>query len=187
MGVHSWSIFPMQDHPPEPEHPRLAGHHFPENKRGPRTMIWQPYSCHSGSWLVYAWQKLEVSTFQQNKRVVFHTSYLTVLHCHPLSVSDAVVLTLVFTIGLAETAPAGWSQSERFLFALFCLFWAGCIFTIYCYWYGFPLQPQSPPPVTCVCVLLRQELLSLGLCFSILTIAVQAQSSGHALTITPPI
>jgi hypothetical protein len=33
---------------------------------------------------------------------VFHTSYLTVMHCHPLSV--AVVLTLVFAIGLAETA-----------------------------------------------------------------------------------
>jgi hypothetical protein len=28
------------------------------------------------------------------------------MHCHPLSVSAAVVLTLVFTIGLAETAPA---------------------------------------------------------------------------------
>jgi hypothetical protein len=26
------------------------------------------------------------------------------MHCHPLSVSAAVVLTLVFTIGLAETA-----------------------------------------------------------------------------------
>jgi hypothetical protein len=35
----------------------------------------------------------------------FHTSYLTVMHCHPLSISAAVVLTLVFTIGLAETAP----------------------------------------------------------------------------------
>jgi hypothetical protein len=27
------------------------------------------------------------------------------MHCHPLSVSAAVVLTLVFAIGLAETAP----------------------------------------------------------------------------------
>jgi hypothetical protein len=36
---------------------------------------------------------------------VFHTSYFTVMHCHPFSVSAAVVLTLVFTIGLAETAP----------------------------------------------------------------------------------
>jgi hypothetical protein len=35
---------------------------------------------------------------------VFHPSYLTVMHGHPLSVSDAVVLMLVFTIGLAETA-----------------------------------------------------------------------------------
>jgi hypothetical protein len=36
---------------------------------------------------------------------VFHTSYLSVMHCHFLSVSAAVVLTLVFTIGLAETTP----------------------------------------------------------------------------------
>jgi hypothetical protein len=35
---------------------------------------------------------------------VFHPSSLTVMHCHHLSVSAAVVLTLVFTIGLAETA-----------------------------------------------------------------------------------
>jgi hypothetical protein len=27
------------------------------------------------------------------------------MHCHPLSVSAAVVLTLVFGIGLAETPP----------------------------------------------------------------------------------
>jgi hypothetical protein len=27
------------------------------------------------------------------------------MHCHPLSVSAAVVLTLVFPIGLAETTP----------------------------------------------------------------------------------
>jgi hypothetical protein len=36
---------------------------------------------------------------------VFHTSYFTVMHCHPLSESVAVVLTLVFPVGLAETAP----------------------------------------------------------------------------------
>jgi hypothetical protein len=36
---------------------------------------------------------------------VFHPSYLTVMHCQPLSVSAAVVLTIVFAIGLAETAP----------------------------------------------------------------------------------
>jgi hypothetical protein len=30
------------------------------------------------------------------------------MYCHSLSVSVAVVLTLVFAIGLAETAPTNW-------------------------------------------------------------------------------
>jgi hypothetical protein len=90
----------------------------------------------TGSWLVYTWQKLEESTLQQDKWVVFHPSYLTVMHCHLLSVSAVVVLTLVFTIDLAETTLADWSHIERFSFALFYLFWAGCIITIYCYWSG---------------------------------------------------
>jgi hypothetical protein len=68
--------------------------------------------------------ELEKSTLQQDKRTVFHTSYFTVMHCHPLSVSVAVILTLVFTIGLAETAPADWIHGERLLLALFYLFWA---------------------------------------------------------------
>jgi hypothetical protein len=38
----------------------------------------------------------------------FHTSYLTAMHFHPLSVSVAVVLTLVFTTGLVETTPTDW-------------------------------------------------------------------------------
>jgi hypothetical protein len=54
------------------------------------------------------------------------------MHCHPLSVSVAVVLTLVFTIGLKETATTNWTHSERFLLTLFYLFWAGCIITVYC-------------------------------------------------------
>jgi hypothetical protein len=53
---------------------------------------------------------------------VFHPSYLIVMHFHPLSVSAAVALSLVFTIGLAETVPIDWSHGERFLFALFYLF-----------------------------------------------------------------
>jgi hypothetical protein len=40
-----------------------------------------------------------------------------------LFVSVAVILTTIFAIGLAETIPADWTQSERFLFALFYLFW----------------------------------------------------------------
>jgi hypothetical protein len=44
---------------------------------------------------------------------VFHPSYFTVMHCHPLSVSAAVVLTLVFAIGLAEATPADWYHGKR--------------------------------------------------------------------------
>jgi hypothetical protein len=46
------------------------------------------------------------------------------MHCHPLSVSVAVVLTLILTIGLAETAPTNWNYGEKFLLAFFYLFWA---------------------------------------------------------------
>jgi hypothetical protein len=41
------------------------------------------------------------------------------MHCHPLFVSVAVILTTIFAIGLAETAPADWTHGEKFLFALF--------------------------------------------------------------------
>jgi hypothetical protein len=53
------------------------------------------------------------------------------MHCHPLFVSVAVILTTIFAIDLAETAPADWIHGGRFLFALFYLFWAGCIITVY--------------------------------------------------------
>jgi hypothetical protein len=55
------------------------------------------------------------------------------MHCHPLAVSAAVVLTQVITIGLAETTLAVWTHEEKFLLALFYLFWARCIATVYCY------------------------------------------------------
>jgi hypothetical protein len=45
------------------------------------------------------------------------------MNCHPLFVSVAVVLTIIFAIGLAETAQLIGTHSERFLFALFYLFW----------------------------------------------------------------
>jgi hypothetical protein len=77
--------------------------------------------------------KLEESTLQWDKRTVFYTSYLTVIYCHSLSVSVAVVLTPVFVIGLAKTSPADWIHGERLLLAFFYLFWAGCIITVYCY------------------------------------------------------
>jgi hypothetical protein len=50
--------------------------------------------------------KLEESTLQQDKWIIFHSNYLSVMHCHPFSVSEAVVLTLVFATGLAKSAPA---------------------------------------------------------------------------------
>jgi hypothetical protein len=43
------------------------------------------------------------------------------LQCIITLVSVAVVLTLVFAIGLAETTPTDWSHGKRFLLALFYL------------------------------------------------------------------
>jgi hypothetical protein len=70
-----------------------------------------------------------------------------------------------------KTSPADRIHGEKLLLAFFYLFWAGCIITVYCYWYVLSSWSQSPPPVTYVCILLRQEM-SLGLCFSIFTILV---------------
>jgi hypothetical protein len=53
----------------------------------------------------------------------FYTSYLTVMHCHTLFVSVAVILTIIVAIGLAETAPTDWTHGKKFLFALLYLFW----------------------------------------------------------------
>jgi hypothetical protein len=49
------------------------------------------------------------------------------MYYHSLSVSVAVVFTLVFATVLAETAPADWTYGKRLLLALFYLFWARCI------------------------------------------------------------
>jgi hypothetical protein len=40
------------------------------------------------------------------------------MHCHLLSVSDAIVLALVFTIGLAETAPLICLMEKGFYYLL---------------------------------------------------------------------
>jgi hypothetical protein len=45
------------------------------------------------------------------------------MDCHPLFVSVAITLNIIFAIGLAETTPADWTHGDRFLFALFYLFW----------------------------------------------------------------
>jgi hypothetical protein len=108
----------VQDHPPEPEHPPLAELHFPGNNRESRMVGKQPCSSHPWKLTNYAQQKLEGSSLQWDKWVVFHTSYLIVMNCHLLSVSATVVLTLVFTIGLAETTPADWSHSFYLLFSI---------------------------------------------------------------------
>jgi hypothetical protein len=102
------------------------------------------------------------------------------MHCHPLFVSLAIVLTLIFAIGLVETIPTDWTHSKKLLLALFYLFWAGYITTVYCYWSGFLSWSQSPHPMTYVCILPGQEVLSLRLCFFVLIIPVQAPS-GHTL------
>jgi hypothetical protein len=150
---------------------------------------WQdnsPVLVTAGSWLVYAVPKLMESTIQWDKRTVFHTSYFSVMYCHYLSVSVVVVFPLVFAIGLAETAPTDWNHGERLLLALFHLFWAGCIITVYCYWYGLPSWSQSPYPLTYVCILLQQEMLSLGLCFSIgLCHCVMHSQSCHLSSVLP--
>jgi hypothetical protein len=46
---------------------------------------------------------------------------------------------------LAENTLADWSHNERFLFALFYLFWAGCIITIYFYWSGLTKDKIGSP------------------------------------------
>jgi hypothetical protein len=68
-----------------------------------------------GRWLVYTWQKLEVLLLQWDKWTFFYA------RCHPSSVSVAIVLTLVFAIGLSETAPAHWSQWKVFISSLLLL------------------------------------------------------------------
>jgi hypothetical protein len=46
-----------------------------------------------------------------------------------LFVSVAIILIIIFAIGLAETTPTDWTLGERFLFALFHLFW-GLLFIV---------------------------------------------------------
>jgi hypothetical protein len=113
-----------------------------------------------------------------DKWVIFHTSYLIVMRCHLLTVFVAVVFTLVFAIGLAETTPTECSHGERF----FICFLLSLLSRMHNYWSGFPFGPPSLPPVIYVCMLLRQEVLLLRLYFSMLNIPVQALSLGHALT-----
>jgi hypothetical protein len=118
---------------------------------------------------------------------VFHSSYFTVMHCHPLSVSVAVVLTLVFTIGLAKTAPADWSHGERFFIC--CLLSLLGRMHNYCLLLLIWLHFKAPEPFSCDrCVHTTWAgSVVTKIYFSILTIPVPALSLGHALTTTPPI
>jgi hypothetical protein len=36
------------------------------------------------------------------------------MNCYPLSLSVAIILILLFTTGLMETAPIDWTQVRRF-------------------------------------------------------------------------
>jgi hypothetical protein len=96
----------MQSHPPECKQLPLAGLHFPGNSRGPKRTKGQPCPTHHWKLTSLCMGKLEESTLQQDKWIIFHPSYLTVIDCHPFSVSAAVVLTLIFATGLEDTAPA---------------------------------------------------------------------------------
>jgi hypothetical protein len=95
----------------------------------------------------------------------FYTSYFTVMHCHPLFVFVAIILTIIFARGLAETTPTDWTHGERFLLAVFYLFWEllSIVTGVVCL-----RGLRALPPLTYVCILLREEMLSLGLCYSIL-------------------
>jgi hypothetical protein len=49
-----------------------------------------------------------------------------------------------------RNCPANWTRGEKFSLALFYLFWAGCIITVYCYWCGFPLWSQASSHDPCI-------------------------------------
>jgi hypothetical protein len=164
----------------EPECPPSAGLCFPENNRGPRMAGWQPCCHHQWNLTTLCTAEAWGTNSPMGQMYCFHSGYFTVIHCHPFSVSVAVFLTIVFAIG-------DWTHDERLLSALVYPIWAGCIITIYCYWYGLPLWSHIPHPVTYVCILFSQEVMSQGLYFSILTILMQSLSLGHVLTITPSI
>jgi hypothetical protein len=112
--------------------------------------------------------------------------------CFPHQLFHCNILSLLVCICCCSSHPSLCHRFERNgthwldLLALFYLFWEGYLITV-CYWYGLSSWSQNPHPVTYVCILLRQKMLSLGLYFSILTIPVQALPSGHAFTITLPI
>jgi hypothetical protein len=76
-----------------------------------------------------------------------------------------------------------WKTFTSSLLSLLCRMQNYCLLLLY----GLPSWSQSPHPVTYVCILLGQEMLSLGLCFSIFTIFVQALPLGHVLTTIPSI
>jgi hypothetical protein len=68
------------------------------------------------------------------------------MHCHPLSVSVAVVLTLVFTMGLAETTPANWTHCESFFSSLLPLQDRMCNYhLLLLIWFPF----MAPEPSSC--------------------------------------
>jgi hypothetical protein len=171
----------MSNHPPEPECPPLAGLRFPGKNRGPRVAGWQPCSSHlrklTNLHTVEAWgvnsPTGQIDCFPHQ---LFHCNALSPLVCICCCSSH---LSLRHKFG--KNCPH-WLD----LLAFFYLFWEEYIITV-CYWYGLPSWSQSPHPMTYVCILLRQKILSLRLCYSIRTIPVQALSSGHALTTIPPI
>jgi hypothetical protein len=106
MGVHPWSSLTIQCLCPS-----LTGPWSPGDKRRPRATRHQSCSSHSGSWLVYAWRKLEQLPISPLKTSPFCIFFLLILvsslpgdpqaldcgSCmHTTWVGSAVTKTLVF-------------------------------------------------------------------------------------------
>jgi hypothetical protein len=79
MGVYPWPSLTMQDHPSKHQHPSPTGSCFPGDNRRPQTMRCQPCCSHSGSWLVYTWQKLEELPISPLRMSSFHVFFLLIL------------------------------------------------------------------------------------------------------------
>ena len=98
----------------EPLTPEEAGDHSEETDCNPRDPQGrQP--CFSPPEAIYAREKLEESAAQWDKQTVFVSYFgvVTVMHCHLLHLSVIVILALIFAIGLAEAALAGWKHDKR--------------------------------------------------------------------------
>jgi hypothetical protein len=160
VGLHPWSRFTMQDHPREPEHSPSAGLSFPGHNREPRTAGQQPCSSHS--------QKLTSLHTAEAWGVNSSTGQMG---CFAHWLSHYNALSPLVCVCCYSSHPSLCHMLDR----------------NHPHWLDSQWKVFICSILTYVCILLRQGELLLRLYFSILTIPVQALSSGHALTITPTI